>query len=163
MGVSVSPVAWRTTVSLVDICPSTVIRSNEPSTAWRRAASGSEICASVCTKQSMVAKPGWIIPAPFAWAEIVTPPALTLRFFGERSVVMIARVKPVARSRARLPAAFRTPSVTRSISSGTPITPVSATTTSRSSRPSASAVAALHLERVLVSPARRLRRSRCRS
>ena len=73
-----------------DICPSTVIRSKEASTAPRRAASGSLTMASVCTKQSMVAKPGSIIPAPLAWAESVTPPARTQQRFGPRSVVMIA-------------------------------------------------------------------------
>ena len=59
-----------------DICPSTVMRSKDGATAARSAASGSATAASVCTKQSIVAKPGSIIPAPFAWAETVTPPAL---------------------------------------------------------------------------------------
>ena len=62
-------------MSLVLIWPSTVIRSKEASTAARSAASGSSTTASVWTKQSIVAKPGSIIPAPFAWAERVTPPA----------------------------------------------------------------------------------------
>ena len=62
----------------------------------RRAAgrpAASSTTASVCTKQSMVAKPGSIIPAPFAWAESVTPPARTQQRFGPRSVVMIASEK----------------------------------------------------------------------
>ena len=58
-----APVACSSTVSLVLICPSTVIRSKEASTAARRAASGSSTTASVWTKQSIVAKPGSIIPA----------------------------------------------------------------------------------------------------
>ena len=91
-------------MSLVLIWPSTVIRSNESATAARSAASGSATWASVWTKQSMVAKPGSIIPAPFAWAETVTPPDRTVQRFGPRSVVMIARAKsspPRVRQRAR--------------------------------------------------------------
>ena len=57
-------------MSLVDSCPSTLIRSNDRFTAspssrsalWRSSA------ASVCTKHSIVAKRGEIIPAPFACA-----------------------------------------------------------------------------------------------
>ena len=85
-------------MSLVLICPSTVIRSNEPSTAARSAASGSAICASVCTKQSIVAMSGWIMPAPLAWAETVTPSLRTVQRLRARSVVMIARAKPLPRS-----------------------------------------------------------------
>ena len=62
-------------MSLVLIWPSTVIRSKEASQAARSAASGSSTTASVWTKQSIVAMFGWIMPPPFAWAEIVTPPA----------------------------------------------------------------------------------------
>ena len=56
-------------MSLVLIWPSTVIRLKEASTARRSAASGSSTTASVCTKQSIVAMFGSIIPPPFAWAE----------------------------------------------------------------------------------------------
>jgi hypothetical protein len=77
-------------VSFVLIWPSTVIRSIEPARAERRTGSGSSTTASVCTKQSIVAKPGSIIPAPFAWAETVTSPARTAQRFGPLSVVMMA-------------------------------------------------------------------------
>ena len=80
-------------MSLVLIWPSTVIRSKEAATAARRAASGSSTTASVWTKQSIVAKFGWIIPAPLAWAERVTPPARSVQLFGQRSVVRIASEK----------------------------------------------------------------------
>ena len=73
-----APLACSSTVSLVLIWPSTVIRSNEPATARAQRRVGIvDDPASVWTKQSMVAKPGSIIPAPLAWAETVTPPART--------------------------------------------------------------------------------------
>ena len=80
-------------MSLVLICPSTVIRSIESARDERSALSGSSITASVWTKQSIVAKPGSIIPAPLAWAETVTSPARIAQRFGPRSVVMIAWAK----------------------------------------------------------------------
>ena len=128
-------------MSLVLIWPSTVIRSKESATAARSAASGSGTWASVWTKHSMVAKPGWIIPAPFAWAETVTPPDRTVQRFGPRSVVMIARARSSPPRSDRAPAASTTPRLTASIASGTPIGPVSAIATERASRPSASAAA----------------------
>ncbi len=80
-------------MSFVLICPSTVIRSIESARAERRTASGSSTTASVWTKQSIVAKPGSIIPAPLAWAETVTSPARIEQRFGPLSVVMIACAK----------------------------------------------------------------------
>ena len=134
-GAPAAPVACRSTVSLVLIWPSTVIRSKEASTAARRAASGSSTTASVCTKQSIVAKPGIIIPAPFACAERVTPPARTVQLFGQRSVVRIASEKAIPPDSERPAAASPIPSSTASIGSGTPITPVSATATRSGARP----------------------------
>ena len=128
-------------MSLVLICPSTVIRSIEPASAPRRAESASSTTASVWTKQSIVAKPGSIIPAPFAWAETVTPPARSVHCFGARSVVMIAVVKSVAPDSLRAPAASRTPVTSDPTSRGTPMTPVSPIATEAASRPSASAAA----------------------
>ncbi len=89
----------------------------------------------------MVAKPGSIIPAPFAWAETVTPPALTVQAFGALSVVMIALVKSAPPRSESAAAALPTPRRTSSTRSGTPITPVSATATVRGSAPIASAAA----------------------
>ena len=122
-------------MSLVLIWPSTVIRSKEASIAARRAASGSSTTASVCTKQSIVAMFGWIIPPPLAWAERVTPPARSVQRFGQRSVVRIASEKALPPSSERPPAASPIPASTASIGSGTPITPVSATATVSGRRP----------------------------
>ena len=69
---------------------------------------------------------GWIIPAPFAWAETVTPPQRTVQLFGKRSVVMIASAKLDAALGERRRAASPIPATTASIGSGTPIFPVSA-------------------------------------
>ena len=123
------------------IWPSTVIRSIEPPSAERSAPSGSATSASVWRKQSIVAKPGSIIPAPFAWADRVTPPVRTVQRFGPRSVVMIAFAKSSPPSAERPSAASSTPVVTASMSSGTPIVPVSATATVFGSTLSASAAA----------------------
>ena len=162
-GFPAAPVAWRRTVSLVLIWPSTVIRSNEPATARRSAASGSGISASVCTKQSMVAKPGSIIPAPFAWAETVTPPARSVHCFGPRSVVMIARVNSAPPSAASVAAARSIPSSTGPITSGTPITPVSATATARGLDAERGRGRPLHRDARPRTPARPSPRSRCPS
>ena len=65
-----APQAIRIAVSLVDSWPSTEMRSNERLThtpSSRSAVSGAS-AASVCTKHSIVAKRGEIIPAPLAWA-----------------------------------------------------------------------------------------------
>ena len=101
-------------------------------------------------KQSIVAKPGSIIPAPFAWAETVTSPARIVQRFGPRSVVMIAWAKSSPPLAERPWTASRTPVVTASTSSGTPIVPVSATATLRGSTPSASRRRVPHREGVPV-------------
>ncbi len=139
-GAPAAPVACSSTVSLVLIWPSTVIRSKEASLAARRAASGSATTASVWTKQSIVAMFGWIMPPPFAWAETVTPPARTVQRFGQRSVVRIASEKAAAPSAASEPVASPIPASTASTGSGTPITPVSATATVCGRSPSREAV-----------------------
>ena len=89
----------------------------------------------------MVAKPGSIIPAPLAWAESVTPPALTVQCLGPLSVVMIDRANSSPPRSERAAAASRTPETTAPASSGTPIVPVSAIATAAAWRPSASAAA----------------------
>ena len=77
-------------MSFVESCPSTEMRSNERFThtpSSRSAVSGSS-AASVCTKQSIVANAGEIIPAPFACALSRTVPdgssTSSAAFFGER-------------------------------------------------------------------------------
>ncbi len=124
---------------MVESWPSTVIRSKEPAQAARSAPSGSASSASVCTKQSIVAKPGWIIPAPFACAETVTPSSRSVQLLRQRSVVQIASAKESPPSAATAPAAACTPESTDSRSRGTPITPVSATATRAGGMPSAAA------------------------
>ena len=58
----------RITVSLVESWPSTVMRSNERFTVTPSSSSAvsADSAASVCTKQSIVAWLGEIIPAPLA-------------------------------------------------------------------------------------------------
>ncbi len=109
-GAPEAPVACRSRVSLVLICPSTVIRSKEASQAARSATSGSSTTASVWTKQSIVAMFGSIMPPPFAWAEIVTPSGVRrVQRLGQRSVVRIASEKAAPPSGERLPAASPIP------------------------------------------------------
>ncbi len=65
-----APDAISSAVSFVESWPSTEMRSNERLTqtpSSRSAVCGSS-AASVCTKQSIVANAGEIIPAPLAWA-----------------------------------------------------------------------------------------------
>ncbi len=63
-------------MSLVDSCPSTLTRSKERAT--HAPSSSSAVCgasrASVCTKHSIVAKRGEIMPAPLHWAHRRTLP-----------------------------------------------------------------------------------------
>ena len=99
-------------MSLVESWPSTEMRSNERFThtpSSRSAVSGAS-AASVCTKQSIVAKSGEIIPAPLAWALRRTVPlgsvTSTAARLGNRSVVRIASPKP-RRRRRRAPRARR--------------------------------------------------------
>ena len=63
-------------MSLVESCPSTEMRSNErlTQTPSSRSAVSAGSAASVCTKHSIVANAGWIIPAPLAWAVSRTVP-----------------------------------------------------------------------------------------
>ena len=103
-----------------------------------------------------------IIPAPFAWAERVTPPARTVQLFGQRSVVRIASEKAVAPSAESAPAASPIPARTASIGSGTPIIPVSATATSSGRQAEPRRRLARTSPRRRRSPARRSRRWRCR-
>ena len=126
-----APEHCRITVSLVESWPSTEMRSNErlTQTPSSRSAVSALSTASVCTKQSIVAKAGWIIPAPLAWAVRRTVPpgsvdlerrALLERVGGHDRRLEVARRRPDAARRA--PARGR--ATTASASSCTPITPV---------------------------------------
>ena len=129
-------------MSLVLIWPSTVIRSKERVDGLAQsAARRPRRSASVWTKQSIVAKPGWIIPAPLAWAERVTPSQRTVQRFGQASVVMIASENSLAAVGADRGRARRMPSRTSSIGSASPIFPVAAIATADGSRSSSSAAA----------------------
>ncbi len=90
---------------------------------------------------SIVARTGWIMPAPLAIPPTVNPPALACASFGPESVVRMASAAaspPSAESRA---AADETPASTRSSGRRTPITPVERTTTASLTIPSASPTA----------------------
>ncbi len=91
---------------------------------------------------------GSIIPAPFAWAERVTPPRLSVQRLDQRSVVVIASEKTSPPAVERPAAASSMPGSTASIGSGTPIVPVSATATLSVSRSSASRRPLAHAEGV---------------
>ena len=86
-------------MSLVESWPSTEMRSNErlTHTPSSRSAVSAASAASVCTKHSIVAKAGEIMPAPLACAHRRTVPPVSstsrLARFSNASVVMIAAVK----------------------------------------------------------------------
>ncbi len=94
------------------------------------------------TTASIVASRGWIIPAPFAIPPTTNPSPSTAACLGQRSVVRIAFAAPSPPSGASAADASRTPARTRSMGSGTPITPVERTTTSSGCSPRADAVSA---------------------
>src|SRR5918992_1194491 len=98
--------------------------------------------ASVWTKQNIVAKRGWIIPAPFAWAASRTLPdcSSTSRQarLGPLSLVRIDSEKAPA-SPSSAAKAWWMPASTLSRGSSCPITPVEATPTWAGSTPSCSA------------------------
>ena len=135
-----APEHIRIAVSLVESWPSTLTRSNERLTVTpsSRSAVALDRTASVWTKHSIVAKLGWIIPAPLHWAEMVTVPPVswtpTVTCLGNASVVRIDSAKveksPLSCSRAAL-----RPLTTLRLSSWTPMTPVDATATWSSGTP----------------------------
>lgn len=97
------------------------------------------------TRPSIVARSGWIIPAPFAIPPTVKPDVVTAACFGCVSVVMIAAAAaPPPSSDSPATAGF-SPGRSLSIGSWTPITPVDRTSTcsagSPSNRPASAAVA----------------------
>ena len=91
-----APVAKASTVSEVEVSPSTVTALNVSTTPSRNKVckTGAAIGASVKTKASIVAMSGAIIPAPLAKPLMVTVVparrACAVASFGNVSVVMIA-------------------------------------------------------------------------
>ena len=88
-----SPLARTSTVSLVDVDPSTVIVLNEAATASVRALCnvGASTAASVVQSASIVAMLGASMAAPLAMPPTVKPSPATTTSFGTVSVVMMAR------------------------------------------------------------------------
>ena len=91
------------------------------------------------TTASIVARLGWIIPAPFAIPPTVRPSRATTAVFDPLSVVRIASAAASPPSAESAAAAASTPARSFSIGSRGPITPVERTTTSSGRIPSRSA------------------------
>ena len=129
---AVAPVANRSSVSDVEVSPSTVTQLNDLSAARLSSGcrAGARIGASVNTKASMVAMSGAIMPAPLAMPLRVTStsPSCAVRVatLGKVSVVMMALAassQPVSAARSS-----QAPSTASNFeaSSGSPMTPVEA-------------------------------------
>ena len=135
-------------MSLVDSWPSTETRSKErlTHTPSSRSAVSALSSASVCTKHSIVAKRGEIMPAPLHWALSRTRARRTARPPGWRASRRRrssgsragSRRRPRALSRAR---AARMPFSTASTGRYWLIPPVEASATCAGSTPAASAAA----------------------
>ena len=136
-----------TTVSLVDSCPSTEMRSKERFTHTPVSSSivSGASSASVCTKQNIVAKRGWIMLAPLAWADRRTgPPESSTSRHTRLAALSVVRIESekVSASPPSCAQAARMPSSTVARGSSRPIMPVEATPTRGASRPSSWAAAA---------------------
>ena len=148
-GFSAIPLANRSTVSLVEVSPSTEIILKVSLISSERAFCSSSlvIAASVVINPSMVHIFGWIMPEPLHIPPIVTvlPPISICAptYFGFVSVVMMALA--ASRPSFSLPsfaaANFSTPAAIRSMGSCMPMTPVDATSTESSGTSSALAAA----------------------
>ena len=130
------PLASTTTMSLVEVSPSTLTMLKVPWTSQERAfcKRAGEMLASVVIKTSMVAMLGWIIPLPLAMPPMrqVFPSrenstATSLRTV---SVVMIPSAAASQPSSERPAVSASMPAAIGSRFSGSPMTPVEATTTS---------------------------------
>jgi hypothetical protein len=127
-----APVANSSTVSEVEVSPSTVMQLKLLSTlfvsSFCRRFGGS--AASVKMKTSMVAMSGAIMPEPLAMPLMVTvlPPsfALTVAALGNVSVVMMALAAMDQASGSAASASFGRALVMKEGSSGSPMTPVEA-------------------------------------
>ena len=95
-----SPLASTSTVSLVEVQPSTVIVLNEAATASRSAACSvaGSTAASVVQTASMVAMFGASMAAPLAMPPTVKPSPSTTTSLGTVSVVMMALAASAADS-----------------------------------------------------------------
>src|SRR5437667_187009 len=132
---SASPFASTATVSLVDWSESTVVRLKDRSTARCTTAPSAPraTTASVATKQNIVARWGSSIATPLAIPPIVTgrPPTSTRSAdsLGRVSVVMMASAAPRPPWGDSDLASLGSAARILSIGSGTPMTPVDATST----------------------------------
>ena len=142
------PFARTTTISFVDVSPSMLIILKVSVISLERAFCNIEgaIATSDVINTSMVAIFGWIMPLPFAIPPMrqVFPPSSnsTATDFLTVSVVMMPSAARSLPSALRPFASSEMPSAIGAISSGCPITPVDATTTSAAlifSSPAASA------------------------
>ena len=135
-----APEASTSTVSFVDMQPSTCSRSKLTRTAARSASSrtGESTTASVVSTVSMVAIEGAIIPAPLVVPPMLHPSAVCAACFATVSVVMIAvaAASPAAGVAARAACACSTPASTRPRGSWAPISPVEQIATSIAPAPS---------------------------
>ena len=138
-----APVAASSTVSLVEVSESTVIRlklasTDRPSASCR---TGAGTARSVNTKASMVAMSGEIIPEPLAMpATLAWVPATGAHApLGKVSVVLMASAaarQPAGAASARPSTRPPTAASSGSVSIGSPITPVEASRTWPGSIPS---------------------------
>ncbi|GBD28750.1 hypothetical protein HRbin31_00771 [bacterium HR31] len=119
---------------MVLVSPSTVIRLKDSLTARSSArwSTGAGTAASVVRKHRVVASLGWIIPAPLAIPPTVTcaPPTVVTaaEVLGKASVVRMASAA-WSPDRDSDRAARGIPRRNASMGSGTPMTPVDATST----------------------------------
>ena len=128
-------------MSFVDVQPSESMRLNDFSTADLKqsiANSGSTI-ASVITTESIVAKDGASIPAPFAIPAKETPFCSRKEIFGFESVVIIAVATSTSDDSLKDLVANSIPVSRLSIGNRTPIKPVEQTITSAAETPTVSA------------------------
>ena len=138
-----APVANASSVSDVEVSPSTVTALNVSSTpAFSSDCSAEcEIGASVNTNESMVAMSGAIMPEPLAMPLMVTVAlpsfAVDVATFGKVSVVMIAFAAAIQPSGAAFCASVPSTPSNLLASSGSPITPVEARNTSSGLQPAA--------------------------
>ena len=129
------PLARTVTMSFVDVSPSTetmlkVLAISVESAFWSMAG---EMAQSVVMKTSMVAMLGWIMPEPLQMPPILHtfPPAVKLTAISLRFVSVV--MMPSAASSECGPRHLTSsgiPAAMGAMSSGWPITPVEATTTS---------------------------------
>jgi len=122
------PLASTSTVSFVDVAPSTVMALNDAATASCSAFCrvGASTAASVVQTASMVAMLGASMAAPLAMPPTVKPEPTTTTSFGTVSVVMMARA---AAAPASVPSPRASTMVARrgstvSMGNGMPMRPV---------------------------------------